>query len=186
MKIIGKTARRHGAHEVGLDRGDDRLRGSGSRSSSARAMAARARCSGTSTAACSRPARSCRSGIRTRSGRSREVLEESLDEGLAVRRGRSRATTRACSSCYGSNPLRRVRSYPLLLKNLWPKLAAVVTLDWRMTSTALQLGLRAAGRGLVRAHRAQMGDAADAVSSTPARRPPATTRRSRTGRSSRV
>lgn len=39
---------------------------------------------------------------------------------------------------YGSNPLRRVRGYPLLLKNLWPKLRTVVTLDWRMTSTALQ------------------------------------------------
>jgi len=39
---------------------------------------------------------------------------------------------------YGSNPLRRVRSYPLILKNLWPKLRTVVTLDWRMTSTGMQ------------------------------------------------
>lgn len=38
---------------------------------------------------------------------------------------------------YGSNPLRRVRCYPLLLENLWPKLRTIVTLDWRMTSTAL-------------------------------------------------
>ncbi len=38
----------------------------------------------------------------------------------------------------GSNPLRRVRSYPQLLKHLWPKLETIVTLDFRMTSTALQ------------------------------------------------
>ncbi len=38
---------------------------------------------------------------------------------------------------YGSNPLRRVRCYPLLLEHLWPKLRTIVTLDWRMTSTAL-------------------------------------------------
>jgi anaerobic selenocysteine-containing dehydrogenase len=38
----------------------------------------------------------------------------------------------------GSNPLRRIRCYPLLLKHLWPKLDTVVTLDWRMTSTTLQ------------------------------------------------
>ena len=37
----------------------------------------------------------------------------------------------------GSNPLRRVRSYPLVLKNLWPKLRTIVTLDSRMTTTAL-------------------------------------------------
>ena len=36
---------------------------------------------------------------------------------------------------YGSNPLRRIRCYPLLLENLWPKLHTIVTLDWRMTST---------------------------------------------------
>jgi anaerobic selenocysteine-containing dehydrogenase len=38
----------------------------------------------------------------------------------------------------GSNPLRRIRSYPLVLEHLWPKLDLVVTLDWRMTSTTLQ------------------------------------------------
>jgi anaerobic selenocysteine-containing dehydrogenase len=38
----------------------------------------------------------------------------------------------------GSNPLRRIRCYPLLLKHLWPKLDTVVTLDWRMTSTGLR------------------------------------------------
>jgi nitrate reductase alpha subunit len=36
-----------------------------------------------------------------------------------------------------SNPLRRVRSYPLLLEHLWPKLRTMVTIDWRMTSTGL-------------------------------------------------
>ncbi len=39
---------------------------------------------------------------------------------------------------YGSNPLRRIRSYPLVEKHLWPKLHTVVTLDWRMTSTGLK------------------------------------------------
>ncbi|MCK6557540.1 molybdopterin-dependent oxidoreductase, partial [Candidatus Binatia bacterium] len=29
------------------------------------------------------------------------------------------------------------RAYPLLLEHLWPKLRTVVTIDWRMTSTAL-------------------------------------------------
>jgi DMSO reductase family type II enzyme molybdopterin subunit len=37
----------------------------------------------------------------------------------------------------GSNPLRRVRSYPLVLKNLWPKLRTIVTLDSQMTTTGL-------------------------------------------------
>ncbi len=36
---------------------------------------------------------------------------------------------------FGSNPLRRVRAYPLLLKTLWPKLTKVTVIDWRMTST---------------------------------------------------
>jgi nitrate reductase alpha subunit len=36
-----------------------------------------------------------------------------------------------------SNPLRRIRSYPLVLEHLWPKLKTVVTIDWRMTSTAM-------------------------------------------------
>jgi nitrate reductase alpha subunit len=38
----------------------------------------------------------------------------------------------------GSNPLRRIRCYPLVLAHLWPKLDTIVTLDWRMTSTGLQ------------------------------------------------
>ncbi|MBW2241893.1 MAG: molybdopterin-dependent oxidoreductase [Deltaproteobacteria bacterium] len=38
----------------------------------------------------------------------------------------------------GSNPLRRIRNYPRILEHLWPKLHTVVTLDFRMTSTALQ------------------------------------------------
>lgn len=36
---------------------------------------------------------------------------------------------------FGSNLLRRVRAYPLLLKTLWPKLRRVAVMDWRMTST---------------------------------------------------
>lgn len=38
---------------------------------------------------------------------------------------------------YGGNILRRLRGYPAVVKNLYPKLKAFVTIDWRMTSTAL-------------------------------------------------
>jgi DMSO reductase family type II enzyme molybdopterin subunit len=66
----------------------------------------------------------------------REVLEESLDKGwqhLWPRRGDDPKLL----FVYGGNPLRRVRGYPLLLKHLWPKLDTIVTLETRMTSTAL-------------------------------------------------
>jgi DMSO reductase family type II enzyme molybdopterin subunit len=38
---------------------------------------------------------------------------------------------------YGGNLLRRLRGYPALLRHLYPKLKAYVTIDWRMTSTAM-------------------------------------------------
>ncbi len=38
---------------------------------------------------------------------------------------------------YGSNILRRLRGYPYLLKTLFPKLKAWVTIDWRMSSSAM-------------------------------------------------
>lgn len=38
---------------------------------------------------------------------------------------------------YGGNFLRRVRGYPMLIKTLLPKLKLLVTVDWRMSSTAL-------------------------------------------------
>jgi DMSO reductase family type II enzyme molybdopterin subunit len=38
---------------------------------------------------------------------------------------------------YGGNLLRRLRGYPAVVRNLYPKLKAYVTIDWRMTSTAL-------------------------------------------------
>jgi DMSO reductase family type II enzyme molybdopterin subunit len=65
----------------------------------------------------------------------REVLEESLSKGwqhVWPKPGNDPKVFFA----YGSNPLRRIRSYPLLLEHLWPKLRTVVTLDFRMTSTA--------------------------------------------------
>jgi DMSO reductase family type II enzyme molybdopterin subunit len=38
---------------------------------------------------------------------------------------------------YGGNILRRLRGYPAVVRHLYPKLRAWVTIDWRMTSTAL-------------------------------------------------
>jgi len=38
---------------------------------------------------------------------------------------------------FGSNILRRLRAYPLVLKHLWPKLTRIAVLDWRMTSTGM-------------------------------------------------
>ncbi|MFQ5514469.1 MAG: molybdopterin-dependent oxidoreductase [Myxococcota bacterium] len=66
-----------------------------------------------------------------------EILEESLARGWQHVWPKPDRSPRMLF-VYGSNPLRRVRSYPLLLEHLWPKLHTIVTLDWRMTSTALQ------------------------------------------------
>ncbi len=67
----------------------------------------------------------------------REVLEESFAKGWQNVWPRP-GTDPKMLFVYGSNPLRRVRAYPLLLEKLWPKLHTVVTIDSRMTSTALQ------------------------------------------------
>jgi anaerobic selenocysteine-containing dehydrogenase len=67
----------------------------------------------------------------------REVLDESLEKGWQHVWPRPGDDPRVMFSLV-SNPLRRIRSYPLLLKHLWPKLRTIVTIDWRMTSTALQ------------------------------------------------
>jgi anaerobic selenocysteine-containing dehydrogenase len=66
----------------------------------------------------------------------REVLDESLEKGWQNVWPRP-GTDPKMLFVLGSNPLRRIRCYPLLLKHLWPKLHTVVTLEWRMTSTTL-------------------------------------------------
>jgi DMSO reductase family type II enzyme molybdopterin subunit len=66
----------------------------------------------------------------------REVLQESLDKGWQHVWPKPGNDPRVLLT-YGSNPLRRVRGYPLILKHLWPKLRTVVCLDTRMTSTGL-------------------------------------------------
>jgi DMSO reductase family type II enzyme molybdopterin subunit len=66
----------------------------------------------------------------------REVLDESLAKGWQHVWPKPGNDPRVLFSLV-SNPLRRIRSYPLLLKHLWPKLRTIVTIDWRMTSTAL-------------------------------------------------
>ncbi len=77
--------------------------------------------------------------------------------------GRSPAMTRASCSRLVSNPLRRIRSYPLLLEA--PVAEAAHDRDHRLAHDLDRdaLRLRAAGRRLVRAHRAQVGDAAHAL-----------------------
>ncbi len=64
----------------------------------------------------------------------KEVLQESLDKNWQYVWPRPGNDPRVMFSLV-SNPLRRIRSYPLLLEHLWPKLRTVVTIDWRMTST---------------------------------------------------
>ena len=66
----------------------------------------------------------------------REVLDESFAKGWQHVWPKPGNDPRVMFSLV-SNPLRRIRAYPLLLKNLWPKLRTVVTIDWRMTSTGM-------------------------------------------------
>jgi DMSO reductase family type II enzyme molybdopterin subunit len=66
----------------------------------------------------------------------REVLAESLEKGWQHLWPKPGNDPRVMFSLV-SNPLRRIRAYPLLLKHLWPKLRTMVTIDWRMTSTAM-------------------------------------------------
>jgi anaerobic selenocysteine-containing dehydrogenase len=67
----------------------------------------------------------------------REVLEESLAKGWQYVWPKPGDDPRVFFAL-GSNPLRRIRCYPLVEKHLWPKMHTIVTLDWRMTSTALK------------------------------------------------
>jgi DMSO reductase family type II enzyme molybdopterin subunit len=67
----------------------------------------------------------------------REILDESLEKGWQYVWPKPGNPPRVLFSLV-SNPLRRIRSYPLVLEHLWPKLRTIVTVDWRMTSTALQ------------------------------------------------
>jgi DMSO reductase family type II enzyme molybdopterin subunit len=65
-----------------------------------------------------------------------EVLEESFEKGWQSVWPRPGDDPKVLF-VLGSNPLRRIRNYPRVLDTLWPKLDAVITLDWRMTSTTL-------------------------------------------------
>jgi len=64
----------------------------------------------------------------------REVLDESLAKGWQHVWPRPGNDPRVLFSLV-SNPLRRIRAYPLVLEHLWPKLRTVVAIDWRMTSS---------------------------------------------------
>jgi len=66
----------------------------------------------------------------------KEVLDESLAKGWQHVWPKPGNDPRVLFSLV-SNPLRRIRSYPLVLEHLWPKLRTIVTIDWRMTSTAM-------------------------------------------------
>jgi len=65
-----------------------------------------------------------------------EYLKESMDKGWQHVWPRPGNDPRMMFS-FGSNILRRVRAYPLLLEHLWPKLSRIAVLDWRMTSTGM-------------------------------------------------
>jgi DMSO reductase family type II enzyme molybdopterin subunit len=65
--------------------------------------------------------------------RSREYLEEAVARGWQIpARSRPRIFFEM-----GGNYLRRNRAYPKIVEELWPRLDLVVTLDWRMSFTAL-------------------------------------------------
>ena len=66
----------------------------------------------------------------------KEVLEESLEKNWQYIWPKPGNDPRVMFSLV-SNPLRRIRGYPLILEHLWPKLRTMVTIDWRMTSTGL-------------------------------------------------
>ncbi len=65
-----------------------------------------------------------------------EYLRESLDKGYQYVWPKPGHDPRILFE-YGSNILRRLRGYPFMVKTLLPKLHAFVTIDWRMTSSAL-------------------------------------------------
>jgi|TARA_B100001971_G_scaffold212086_1_gene241256 DMSO reductase family type II enzyme molybdopterin subunit len=66
----------------------------------------------------------------------KEVFEQSLKEGWQHVWPKPGNDPRLMMSI-GSNPLRRIRAYPQLLKHLWPKLRTIVDLDFRLTSTGM-------------------------------------------------
>ena len=65
-----------------------------------------------------------------------EYLKESLDKGYQYVSPKPGNPPRILFE-YGSNIVRRLRGYPALFKTLFPQLKALVTIDWRMTSSAL-------------------------------------------------
>jgi DMSO reductase family type II enzyme molybdopterin subunit len=65
-----------------------------------------------------------------------DYMKESLDKGYQYVWPKPGSPPRIIFE-YGSNILRRLRGYPYVLKNLFPKLKSFVTIDWRMTSSAL-------------------------------------------------
>lgn len=67
----------------------------------------------------------------------KEYLKEALDRGYQYVWPRPEEPPRVLFE-YGSNILRRLRAYPWLMKTLFPGLRALVTVAWRMRSTALQ------------------------------------------------
>jgi anaerobic selenocysteine-containing dehydrogenase len=62
-----------------------------------------------------------------------DYLEQAIEEGWQIE---PKQAPRVFFEV-GGNYLRRNRAYPKILQELWPKLEMVVTLDWRMSFTAL-------------------------------------------------
>ena len=65
-----------------------------------------------------------------------DYLRESLDKGYQHVWPKPGSDPRVIFE-FGSNILRRLRGYPAVVKTLYPKLKAHVTIDFRMTSTAM-------------------------------------------------
>ncbi|MBI3784484.1 MAG: molybdopterin-dependent oxidoreductase [Deltaproteobacteria bacterium] len=65
-----------------------------------------------------------------------EYMHEALDKGYQYVSPKPGTPPRIIFEL-GSNIVRRLRGYPALFKTLFPKLKAYVTIDWRMSSTAM-------------------------------------------------
>ena len=111
----------------------------------------------------------------------KEYLKESLDKGYQYVWPKPGDDPRIIFE-YGSNILRRLRSYPLVLKTLFPKLKAFVTIDWRMTSSAMASDYVLPAAGWYEKYEHKWGTPLMPYLHLPARRRSASRKPNRTGK----